>query len=429
MAICGIELVQALVIMLAPFNFGMIIIYPSPAGAEIRGHYKLSSNSFEWSFYNSVSCLFAIAGPFLTTFLLKLFHGQRKKTVFVIDCLAIAFWLLNYLTKVNIWAGIIVRAFLGVTMGAFSSIGPMYLVEISPRDSTGFFGTLNQIAIVVGQAFTNFIGSSLNYLNLNFVGAGIGALQAVLIWFIKESPVYNKNKAEQEQAINVRSESKPKFLTKDNIKNLVVGVALFFFQQFAGINGILTNLSDIMSSAGLDIDPNYQAGIATLAQVIAALIASFIIDKLGRRNVWCISSASAAVFLLIFALNEKFNWSNVLPLIMVFLYQLGFGLGLGPITWFLVSEYFNDETRPTATMCCTTTNWLFAFIIILIFPQMKSSMGLFGALMFFFAICILSLIFGIFCIYEPKKKNEMDQQSEDNPGAVDDGNDLDPKEI
>ena len=430
MAICGIELVQALVIMLAPFNFGMIIIYPSPAGAEIRGHYKLSSNSFEWSFYNSVSCLFAIAGPFLTTFLLKLFHGQRKKTVFVIDCLAIAFWLLNYLTKVNIWAGIIVRAFLGVTMGAFSSIGPMYLVEISPRDSTGFFGTLNQIAIVVGQAFTNFIGSSLNYLNLNFVGAGIGALQAVLIWFIKESPVYNKNKAEQEQAINVRSESKPKFLTKDNIKNLVVGVALFFFQQFAGINGILTNLSDIMSSAGLNIDPNYQAGIATLAQLVAAFIASFIIDRLGRKNVWCISSASAAVFLLIFALNEKFKWSNVLPLIMIFLYQLGFGLGLGPIAWFLVSEIFDDDSRAMATMICTITNWCFAFIIILVFPQMESSMGLFGALMLFFVVCVGSLFFGIFMIKEPKKVDHLVEQS-DSEASSDENkeDDAEPTEI
>ena len=429
MGVCGIEFLQALVIMLAPFNFGIIIVYPSPAGADIRAHHHLSNNSFQWSFYNSVSCLFAIAGPFLTKLLLILFHGQRKKTVFVIDIIAIVFWLLNYLTKVNIWAGIVIRAFLGIALGAFSSIGPMYLVEISPRDASGFFGTLAQIAIVTGQVFTDFVGANLSYLNLNFVGAGVAALQGILIWFIKESPVYKKLRNEEEKAINVQNEEKTKFFTKENIKNLLIGVALTFFQQFAGINGILTNLSDIMSSAGLDIDPNYQAGIATLAQVIAALIASFIIDKLGRRNVWCISSASAAVFLLIFALNEKFNWSNVLPLIMVFLYQLGFGLGLGPITWFLGSEYFNDETRPTATMCCTTTNWLFAFIIILIFPQMKSSMGLFGALMFFFAICILSLIFGIFCIYEPKKKNEMDQQSEDNPGAVDDGNDLDPKEI
>lgn len=413
MKICGIELLQALVIMLSPFNFGMIIVYPSPTGADIREHHHLSSNSFEWSFYNSVSCLFAIAGPFFTKFLLTLFHGQRKKTIFVIDLCAIAFWLLNYLTKVHIWAGIIVRAFLGVTMGAYSSIGPMYLVEISPRDATGFFGTLAQIAIVTGQVFTNFIGSSLNYLNLNFVGAGIGALQAVLIWFIKESPVYDKQK-EEEKAIHVKNEKKSKFFTKENILKLVVGISLFFFQQFAGINGILTNLSDIMSSAGLNIDPNYQAGIATMAQLLAAFIASFIIDKLGRKNVWCVSSASSAVFLLIFSLNEKFKWSSVLPLIMIFLYQLGFGLGLGPIAWFLVSEIFDDDSRSTATMICTITNWVFAFIIILVFPQMKSSMGLFGALMLFFVVCIGSLIFGIFLIKEPKPVDPIEDNSTHN---------------
>lgn len=95
----------------------------------------------------------------------------------------------------------------------------------------------------------------------------------------------------------------------------------------------------IMSSARLDIDPNYQAGIATLSQLIATFIASVIIDKLGWRNIWCISSA----------LNEKFKWSNVLPLIMIFMYQLGFGLGFGPIAWFLVPEYFNDDSCSIAT--------------------------------------------------------------------------------
>ena len=73
MGICGKELLYALVIMLAPFNFGVIIIYPSPAGAEIRAHHNLSDSSFEWSFYNSVSCLFAIEGPFLTKLLLSIF--------------------------------------------------------------------------------------------------------------------------------------------------------------------------------------------------------------------------------------------------------------------------------------------------------------------------------------------------------------------
>lgn len=177
-----------------------------------------------------------------------------------------------------------------------------------------------------------------------------------------------------------------------------------------------------MSGAGLDIDPNYQAGIATLAQLIAAFISSIIIDKLGRKNVWCISSASAAVFLLIFALNEKFNWSKVLPLIMIFLYQLGFGLGLGPIAWFLVSEYFNDDSRSTATMICTIANWVFSFIIILAFPQMQSSMGLFGTLMLFFVVCVGSLFFGIFLIKEPEK---IDLKSESNSTKSDENNSND----
>ena len=58
---------------------------------------------------------------------------------------------------------------------------------------------------------------------------------------------------------------------------------------------------------------------------------------------------------------------------------------------------------------------------------MKKSMSLFGALMFFFAICLASLFFGIFCIKEPEKDNFEDESIQTPP--VDENIDADPKEI
>ena len=111
---------------------------------------------------------------------------------------------------------------------------------------------------------------------------------------------------------------------------------MMFVQQFCGINAILTNLSDIMDKTGLDIDGNYQAGIASCSQLIAVFVGAMIIDRIGRRITWIVSCSMIVVFLLIFALNVKFNWSTILPLICIFLYQLGFGLGMGPIPWFII---------------------------------------------------------------------------------------------
>ena len=115
------------------------------------------------------------------------------------------------------------------------------------------------------------------------------------------------------------------------------------------------------------------------------------------------------VFLLIFALNTKYDWSTVLPLICIFLYQLGFGLGMGPIPWFIIPEYFNDDVRSMATMVVVASNWIFAFVIIFVWPAMKNGMGMFGSLLFFMFISVGAIIYGIFCIHEPKQHGDEEQ--------------------
>lgn len=407
MNICVKELGYAMILLLGPITFGTIMCYPSPTADKIRSDHHLKDDAMEWSFYNSVSSLFAIAGPFVTTGFLKAYHNSRKKVVFTCACLGTAFWLLNCLTKVHIWAGIVMRAFLGVVMGSYSSISPMYLVEIAPEGTSGFFGSLNQIGIVVGMVLFDFIGPSLSYNEMNYIGAAIAALQAGLIWLVEESPAAIKINEKKQAAINeVKKES---LWQKKYAFGLCSGILMMFLQQFCGINAILTNLADIMNESGLDIDGNYQAGIASCSQLIAVVISALIIDKIGRKITWIISCSMIVVFLLIFALNTKYDWSTVLPLICIFLYQLGFGLGMGPIPWFIIPEYFNDDVRSMATMVVVASNWIFAFVIIFVWPAMKNGMGMFGSLLFFMFISVGAIIYGIFCIHEPKQHGDEEQ--------------------
>ena len=405
--ICVKELGYAMILLLGPITFKTIMCYPSPAGKEIRAHYDLSDDAYQWSFYNSVSSLFAIAGPFVVVGFLKAFHNSRKKVVFTCSCLGTAFWLLNCLTKVSIWAGIVIRLFLGVVMGAYSSISPMYLVEIAPEGTSGFFGSLNQIGIVIGMVLFDFIAPSLSYMKLNYIGAAICALQACLIWIVEESPaVHIINQEEEDRKNDSNAEKKETLWQKKYAFGLCAGIIMMLFQQFCGINSILTNLSDIMNESGLDMDGNYQAGIASCAQLIAVVVGALIIDKIGHRITMIISCCMICVFLLIFALNDKYDWSNVLPLICIFLYQLGFGLGMGPVPWFIIPEYFNDDVRSTATMMVTASNWIFAFLVILVWPYMKDGMGMFGALIFIVCISFCAILFSAFCIREPDAQNK-----------------------
>ena len=116
MAICVKELAYALVIMIGQINFGTIMCYPSPTSEEIRALHHLKEDSIQWSLYNGISSLLAITGTFITSGFFKAFKNSRKKTLFTVSLMALAFWFLNCLTKVNIWAGVATRALLVILM-------------------------------------------------------------------------------------------------------------------------------------------------------------------------------------------------------------------------------------------------------------------------------------------------------------------------
>lgn len=401
MVLCSKELLYALIICMGPFTFGHVVAYPSPTSEEIRKLHHLSDNSLAWSFYNGVSSLTAIAGPFLSEFLLRFFKDSRKKTCFTLAVAATAFWCLNLITKVSIWAGVAARALMGFVLGAFSAISPMFLVEIAPKGASGFYGSLNQLALVFSSIILNCLGPHLNYLQLSIYCACYPLLQSGLIWFVPE-PSSLDDKKEDSEASTVNQNTKESLWQKKYVPGLLIGVLMMVFQQFCGINAVVTNLVDLMNASGLDFNPCYQAGIVQCSQCIAVLVGGILVDRLGRKIVWMISSLVVSIFLLIFALNTKYNWSNVLPLISIFLYEFGFGIGFGPIPWFIIPEYFDYSVRSLATEVVTAVNWTCAFAIIFLWPLMKDGMGMFGSFLFFMVVAIGAFLFGLFKIHEPQ---------------------------
>ena len=102
-------------------------------------------------------------------------------------------------------------------------------------------------------------------MDLNYIGAAICALQACLIWFIEESPAVTNINTDEEMRSSEQSRSIETLWQKKYAWGLCSGILMMLFQQFCGINAILTNLSDIMDKTGLDINGDYQAGISSCA--------------------------------------------------------------------------------------------------------------------------------------------------------------------
>lgn len=79
-------------------------------------------------------------------------------------------------------------------------------------------------------------------------------------------------------------------------------------------------------------------------------------------------------------------------IIAVLSYVIFYGIGLGPIPYFIGSELFDVGPRPVAMALGSVFNWGGNFIVGMMFPTMESIMGAFTFLIFAIALLLLGQI-------------------------------------
>ena len=390
MGFLSIKLCYALILLIGSFTFGWTMVYPSPAIPAIKERMEIST--LEEQMFNAITALFAIIGSTVGGLLTH--RIGKKNTVFATSLLAsISYVSLSFLTLVNIWLGISVRALLGVVIGSYSVIIPLCVQELTPPEYAGVYSALPQFGITVGASCCYFFSGFLDWRGLTYFMCAFTGVLCVLIWVVPLAP----------RMIQVVDEPKESVFHEKYIKRLLVCSCIMFFQQFTGINAILTNLDTLFKNAGIDISTALASGIASSAQIIAVLIGSILLQKFGNRFVWILSSVGSAVFIMLYGLTTKFtNWPSLLPIIFIFAYVLFFGIGLGPIPWGIAPQLFPHNVRHSAASLATCVNWLSAFTVIFAFKYVVDAITEFVSMLIFMAICALSALFGWFFIETDK---------------------------
>jgi MFS family permease len=394
-----IKLAHASVIMLGSVVFGYTMGFGLPAvskeGCGMRV-LRPGSETF-WQWFSTLTSLTAVLGPIIAAFLLN--RIGRRTLFFANSVFSVIIWLLFLaVNKNSIAFSIVLRGFNGISIGIFSALAPLYLVEISPKESTGFFGSLNQLGIAIGFFLCYIISSArITWQALAGIGAIFPGLGAFLIWLVPESPAVNCDQLEYP------SELRPSLTSRTSLWKLFVGTLLMLFQQTTGVNMILLFLVNATESkvvvpgatCTLDKELMYSA-FASLAQVVACLFGALLIEHLGRRFVWTLSllaiSVTDAAYAATFLADEKAA-QNV-RLIMIFVFLLAYGLGAGPVPWFLMPEQFETPLRAYAMSIIACVNWIFAFALIYVWEQIEG----YGSWVFpvFAALSLGGAIFGYF---------------------------------
>ena len=344
------------------------------------------------------------------------------------------------------------RLIFGVGIGLAMHAAPMYIAETAPSQIRGTLVSLKEALIVGGMLLGYFVG----WRKIEVVGgwrimfgfaAPIAAVMIIGMWWLPSSPrwlllraVQGKGPEEtlKKQASLAHKRLKGANCTTEtaeleteetwralqiacngeafnvsftelfqgvNLKALMVGGGLVFFQQFTGQPSVLYYAAPILQSAGFSVaaDATQLAVLLGLFKLIMTIVAVLNVDKVGRRPLLIAGAtgltASLAMLSIYFSLLKAYPYLAVTALLLyVGCYQVSFG----PISWLMVSEIFPLRTRGRALGVTTLINFGSNAIVALAFAPLQDLVGTTSTFVIFGVIGIIALVFVITSVPETK---------------------------
>lgn len=419
------------------YNIGVINtsaeVIQSFCNESVISHFNVTLNEASMNIlWSSIVSIFIVGG--CTGSVLGAYCANslgRKKAIIVTSFISLfgasMFLLCRAANSVEML--VLGRLLVGLASGLTTSIVPMYLTELSPLALTGAVGVLCPMGVNVGV----FVGQ---FMGLNFLLGGVDdwpyllSVYAVMVMLclplliiLPESPKYlflvkgNEEKSFKElrrlrgpsaaslaEDIDIlRDEARAnqiaalsgdtawsmsRVLSEQKLRlPLLLTCAMQAGQQTSGINAVFYYSQSIFIQGGLSIQHSQYATIGCgFINVCTAVLVLYLLPRVGRRPLLLSSILSASIILTCLAAALKFmrllTWMPYVCMVLVFLYVLVYGLGLGPIPYFIASEMFEVAPRPAGMAWGSLANWSGNFLVGMCFPTMREFIGPYSFIIF-----------------------------------------------
>lgn len=298
----------------------------------------------------------------------------------------------------------------GVGIGIVSIVSPIYISEVSPAKIRGTLVSLYQLAVTAG-----FL---LAYLANWAIDAGIDPAAAAdaglwsrmfnaeawrgmlgsetlpallflfIIFFIPESPKWLIIRGKSSKAIAVlsrilgsedeinaeveatrSSSGEDKGSWSDLLKPgilvaVLAGCAIAILGQFMGVNAVLYYGPKIFSEAGFD-NPMFSTVLVGLVNFATTVLAVFIIDKVGRKQLiyWGVSG----MIICLIAIGTYFATGGVLGNRFMLAFFLAYvfccAISISAIVFVLLSEMYPNSIRGRAMSLAGFMLWVGTYIV------------------------------------------------------------------
>ncbi|KOH43645.1 sugar porter family MFS transporter [Sunxiuqinia dokdonensis] len=347
---------------------------------------------------------------------------------------------------------IVFRVLSGLAVGATSVVGPMYISEISPAHNRGRLVSMNQFAITIGIV----LAYVFDYL---FLGLGkeswryMLAVPALFSMFylifllvsFPESPRWLVAKERKDEAASVMLKIGGEELVNSELaqmekvisdeiakkkmafselfrgktgKVVLIGTLIAALQQITGINAVIMFAPEIFKAAGsAKGDSMMQAMMVGLVNFLMTIVALWLVDKKGRKNLLLWGAAGMILSLTYltweFVKPEQFG-IGVLAALLV--YISFFAASFAPVMWVIISEIYPNRIKGVAMSFSTAISWLCTFLTVYFAPVIQGALGLEYLFAIFGGFSIIAFVF--VKIWIPETKGKSLEQIENELGLI-----------
>lgn len=298
----------------------------------------------------------------------------------------------------------IARFISGLGVGLLTTVVPMYQTEISPPHSRGRLGCVEFTGNISGYAISVWADYFCSFLDSNLawrIPLSIQSFIAIALYFgsyvIVESPRWLLNhdhdaegivviadltaggNVQDERARNeyreiketvllhrLEGESSYRYMFKRYKKRVFIAMSGQAFAQLNGINVISYYAPLVFEQAGWKgRDAILMTGFNAIIYVLSTLPPWILVDKWGRRPILLSGAIVMGVALtaVSYALYVNTEKTRHIVVILVFIFNAGFGYSWGPLPWLLPSEISPLSIRAKIASLATASNWAFNWLV------------------------------------------------------------------
>ncbi|PSN36326.1 hypothetical protein C0J52_24327 [Blattella germanica] len=397
-----------------------------------------------------IASLASIATPIGCLIIGGLLDGLgRKRAMMLVNVPAVIGWLLIATTSSHehwffyqVYVG---RILTGIATGMSSTPATVYVSEVADRSLRGVLVTWTSIGISLGILIVYVLGALLqeDWRLVAGISAAFPILSIINVWFfVPESPTWLAARGHLQEAETCmrkvrgisREENLPDELQKeldsmalnsnnnnDNQKQrswrdiftilkkpeaykpLLIMNAFFFFQQWAGIFVVVFYAVSIVTETGVKFDGYIVTVMIGISRLVVSIGISFASKKYGRRVLTNISGVGMTMSICVLAAFLTLMHDNVLsedtiasyswvPVTALVTYILTSTVGFLTLPWAMIGEVFPSEIRGPACGFTTCMGYIFSFIIVKLYPEMKDWWGNHGVFTFYAGISVLGTV-------------------------------------